>query len=170
MARLIAERGARLWFMGVLELGEVGESGGFGVEGGDGFDEAGDGERIADAAMAADEVQSAGFAGKADGNAHQRGDAGTVDLRNVIEDDDDFAGAALNGGLQSVVQLLGGLAYGQAAMNIQEENAARLADVNFHGDAVSHRRRVWPAIPERETDGRKRVECIIRWALGEASH
>jgi len=123
-------------------LGEAGEGGGFRVEGGDGFDQAGDGEGIANAAVAADKVQGSGFAGEAYGNAHEGGDAGAVDLRNVIEGDDDFAGATLNGGLQSVMQLLGGLANGQAAVNVEEENAAGFADVDFHGDAVGHRQNV----------------------------
>jgi hypothetical protein len=119
---------------------EAGQGGGFGVEGGDGFDEAGDGEGIADAALAADKVKGSGFAGEADGNAHEGRDSGAVDLRNVIEGDDDFAGAPLNSGLQSVMELLGGLANSEAPVNIEKENAARFADVNFHGDAVGHRR------------------------------
>ena len=99
-------------------LCEIDEGGGFGLEGGDGFDEAGDGKGIADAALAADEVEGSRFASQADGNAHERGDARAVDLRNMIEEHDDLAGTSLNRSLQSVVKLLGGLAYGEAAMNI----------------------------------------------------
>ncbi len=42
---------------------EGGGGGGFGFEGGDGFDEARDGEGIADAALATDQVESATLAG-----------------------------------------------------------------------------------------------------------
>jgi len=101
-----------------LRLREIYEGGGFSFEGGDGFDEARDGERIADAALTTDEVERAGFAGETDGNTHQGGDAGAVNLGNVVEDDHNSASASLNRGLQSVMELLGGLAYGEAAMNI----------------------------------------------------
>src|SRR5260221_799836 len=57
---------------GYLCLSEVLEGGGFGFEGGDGFDEAGDGEGVADAALAPDQAQDAAFAGQFDGDAHQR--------------------------------------------------------------------------------------------------
>ena len=83
-----------------MSLCEVGEGGGFGFEGGDGFDEAGDGEGVADAARAADEAQDAAFTGELDGDAHERGDAGAVDLDDAVEDDDDFFARRLNDGLQ----------------------------------------------------------------------
>src|SRR6267143_1225719 len=74
----------------ILVCLEVGEGGGFGFEGGDGFDEAGDGEGVADAAGAADEAEDATFASELDGDAHQRGDAGAVNLRDAVQDDDHF--------------------------------------------------------------------------------
>ena len=46
---------------------EGGGGGGFGFEGGDGFDQARDGESIADAALATDQVESAALAGEGDG-------------------------------------------------------------------------------------------------------
>ena len=60
---------------------EVGEGGGFGVEGGDGFDEARDGEGVAHAARAADEAKRAVGVFELDGDAHERGDAGAINLR-----------------------------------------------------------------------------------------
>src|SRR5438552_15068458 len=88
--------------------GKVGEGGGFGFEGGNGFDEAGDGEGVADAAGAADQAEHAAFAGELDGDAHERGDAGAVDLRDTGQEDDKFLRATLEHGFQSDVELRGG--------------------------------------------------------------
>src|SRR6202047_5654644 len=83
-----------------LEESEVGEGGGFGFEGGDGFDEAGDGEGVADATLAADQAEHAAFAGELDGDAHQRGDAGAVDLRDTVQEDDNFLRAPFDHGFE----------------------------------------------------------------------
>ena len=88
------------------------ESDRVGFEGGDGFDEAGDGEGVADTALAADEMKRALFAGQPDGDAHERGDARAVDLRNAVEIDDDFVSAALDNGLECVGELIAGLTDG----------------------------------------------------------
>src|SRR5260370_8325657 len=96
---------------GYLCLSEVLEGGGFGFEGGDGFDEAGDGEGVADAALAADETQDAAFAGELDGDAHQRGNAGAVDLGGAVQNDHDFLRTALNHGLPAAVGLVRNLAH-----------------------------------------------------------
>jgi len=82
------------------------KGGGFGFEGGDGFDKAGNGEGVADAALAADEAQNAAFASELNGDAHEGGNAGAVDLGNAVEDDDDFLGAAFDDGFESVVKLI----------------------------------------------------------------
>ena len=121
-----------------LNSSEVLQGGGFGFEGGNGFDEAGDGEGVADATVAADEAEGAAFAGELDGDAHEGGDAGAVDLGDAVEDDDDVFGAGLDDGFQGVVELLGGLADGEAAVNFEHGDAGDMADVDFHGDAVSH--------------------------------
>src|SRR6266478_1547683 len=121
-----------------LEQSEVGEGCGFGFEGGDGFDEAGDGEGVADAAGTADQAEHAAFAGELDGDAHQRGDAGAVDLRNAVQEDDNFLRASFDHRFESVVELLGGLADGEPAANFQYRYSAGFADVDFHGHAVSH--------------------------------
>lgn len=81
---------------GYVCLREIGEGGGFGFEGGDGFDEAGDGEGVADAALAADEAQDAAFAGELDGDAYQGGDARAVNLWDAVQDDHHSPGAGLH--------------------------------------------------------------------------
>jgi hypothetical protein len=121
-----------------LGSSEIAESGGFGFEGGDGFDEAGDGEGVADATLAADQAEHAAFAGELDGDAHERGDAGAVDLRDAVEEDDNFLSASFDHRFESVVELLGGLADGESASNVEYRHPAGLADVDFHGRPVSH--------------------------------
>src|SRR6266481_4029782 len=116
-----------------LEQSEVGESRGFGFEGGDGFDEAGDGEGVADTAGAADQAEHAAFAGELDGDAHQRGDAGAVDLRDAVQEDNNFLRAPFDHGFESVVELFGGLADGEPVMYVEYRHPAGLADVDFHG-------------------------------------
>src|SRR6266481_2241921 len=123
---------------GYLCLSEVLEGGGFGFEGGDSFDEAGDGEGVADAAGAADEAENAAFAGELYGDAYQRGDARAVNLRDAVQDDDNFFRAAFDDGFESVVELLGGLADGKPAVNFEHRHTAGAANVDFHGQTVSH--------------------------------
>src|SRR5713226_8068840 len=133
---------------------KVSEGGGFGFEGGDGFDEAGDGEGVADAAGAADQAQHAAFAGQLDGDAHQRGNAGAVNLRDAVQDDDHFLRAILDHGFESVVELLGRLADGEPAVNFEYRHSAGFADVDFHGQPVSHDKAslyaLWAAMATRE--------------------
>lgn len=117
-------------------LSEVGEGGGFGFEGGDGVDEAGDGEGVADAALAEDEAEDATFASQLDGDAHQGGDAGAVDLRDVIENDDNFAGAFIDYGLQGFVKLFAGFADGEAAVDVEDRDGPAGASCNFHGGMI----------------------------------
>jgi hypothetical protein len=124
----------------VAQLREVLQRGGFGFEGGDGFDEAGDGEGIADAARTTDEAENAAFAGELDGNAHQSGDAGAVNLGDAVKNDDDFPGAGFDDGFESIVKLLGGFADGEAAVDFEHRHGAGFADVDFHGQTVSHGR------------------------------
>src|SRR5712664_2685295 len=100
-------------------LREIREGGGFGFEGGDGFDEACDGEGVADAALAADQAEHAAFAGELDGDAHERGDAGAVDLRDAVQEDDDFLRATFDHGFESVVEQLGRLADGEPAVDFE---------------------------------------------------
>src|ERR1700720_3914106 len=116
-----------------LEESEVGESRGFGFEGGDGFDEAGDSEGVADSAGAADQAEHAAFAGELDGDAHERGDAG-----DAVQEDHNFLGAPFDHGFESVVELLGRLADGEPAADVEYRHPAGLADVDFHGRPISH--------------------------------
>ncbi len=119
--------------MSARDSSKICEGGGFGFEGGDGFDEAGDGEGVADAPVTADQAEHAAFAGELDGDAHQRGDAGAVDLGNTVQNDDNFLCAALNHGLESTVELLGRLANGEPAVNLENRDSAGFANIDFHG-------------------------------------
>src|SRR6267154_2715882 len=115
-----------------LNQSKIREGGGFGFECGDGFDEASDGEGVADAAGAADEAEDAAFAGELDGDANESGDAGAVNLRNAVEDDDHFPGAAFDDGFKGIMELLGWFAYGEAPVNFQYRRSSGLADVDLH--------------------------------------
>ena len=81
---------------GYVCLREIGEGGGFGFEGGDGFDEASDGEGVANAAGTADEAENSAFACELDGDAYQGGDARAVDLWDAVQDDHHSPGAGLH--------------------------------------------------------------------------
>jgi hypothetical protein len=120
--------------------GEVGEGGGFGFEGGDGFEQAGDGEGIVDTAGSANQAQRAPFACKLDRNANQSGEAGAVNLRGAIEDDNNFARAVLYDGLQSAVEVLTGFADRQPAVNVHNRDSARLVDIELRGRVFAHER------------------------------
>jgi hypothetical protein len=120
------------------DLGKVCQRGGLGFKCGNGLDEAGDGEGIADAAGAADEAENAAFSRELDGNAHQGGDAGAVNLRDAVQNDDNFPGAGFDDGFESIVKLLGGFADGEAAVDFEHRHRAGFADVDFHGQTVSH--------------------------------
>src|SRR2546429_7722279 len=71
--RILSDEAAIGWYSSApwnYTSGKVGEGGGFGVEGRDGFDEARDGEGVADAAGSADQAEHAAFTRKLDGDAH----------------------------------------------------------------------------------------------------
>jgi len=116
------------------KLGSGGES----VEGGDGFDEAGDGESVADAARLTDKMKGAPNASQRNRNAHERGDAGAVNLRHAVEVNDDFAARLVEDGLQRVGKLVARFADGQAAMQVKNVNAVLLPYVDFDGGKVGH--------------------------------
>ena len=116
------------------------EGGGFGFEGGDGFDEAGDGEGVADAAGAADQTEHTAFAGELDGDAHERGDPGAVNLWDAVQDSDNFLRATFDHRFERVVELLGRLADREAAVNFQYGHSAGFVHFDFHGQPVSHGR------------------------------
>ena len=120
------------------QLLKVREGGGFGFERRDGFDEAGDGERVAHTAGATDQAQHAPFAGELDGDAHQRGDSGAVNLGDSIQHNDDFLCPTLDHGFKGVVKLLGRLADGEPAANFEYRHSSGFADIDFHGQPVSH--------------------------------
>ena len=106
---------------------------------GDGFDEASDGEGVADTAGFTDEAENAAFATEGDGDANERRDAGTVNLWDTVEDDDDFARATLQNGLQRHGELFAGIADGEAGVNVEDVDASVFANVDFDGSVKGHR-------------------------------
>jgi len=121
-----------------MELGGGGER----VEGGDGFDKAGDGEGVADAAGLTDEVQSPVFAAEGNGHADERGDAGAVNLGDTVEVDDDLAGAVLKNGAQGSGELIARVPDGETAVEVKNVYAVLFANVDFNGRVLSHRNEV----------------------------
>lgn len=105
--------------------------GSFRFERGDSFDETGDGECVADATLTADKMQSTALAGEGNGKFHESGNAGAVDLRNVVQVDDKLSAAALHQILGELGQVLAGFADGETAVNLQVVDAAGLARRNF---------------------------------------
>jgi hypothetical protein len=83
-------------------------------------------------------MERAVFAGQPDGDAHERGNAGAVDLRDAVEIDDDLVCAAPDDGLQGVSELVARLADGEAAVDFEQEDSAGFADVNLHWGTFSH--------------------------------
>ena len=130
------EREISKWLAGgapTLNQLEVGEGGGLGFECGNGFDEAGDREGVADAAGTTYQAQDAAFAGELDRDPYERGDPRAVNLRDAIQDDDNFLRATFDDGFESVMELLGRLSDGQPAVNFEHRRSAGFADVDFHG-------------------------------------
>ena len=124
----------------VLDDAGLGESGcrSDGFERGDGFDEAGDGEGVADASRFAHEVESSTFAGQGNGDADQGRDAGTVNLRDAVEVNDNFAAGFVHDGHQRVRELVAGFADGQTAMDVEDVDAVFMANVDFDGGMLGH--------------------------------
>ena len=104
----------------------------FGLVGRDGFHQPRNGQRIAHASRAADQVHCSSLTSKLNGDAYQRGDARAVDLRNSIQINYYLPATVLHDGLQRLVQLLAGLADGQASADHQQMNAVLLSDGNLH--------------------------------------
>lgn len=117
---------------------EAGLGLGFVVEGGDGFDEARDGEGVADAASATDKMKRAALLGERDGELDEDGDAGAVNLRDVVEVDDEFSRALLHELLNEIVEMLAGLADGEAAIDLDEMNARGFPSGDFKRGMQSH--------------------------------
>ena len=66
-----------------------------------------------------------------DGQFDERGDAGAVDLRDVVEVDDDFAGALLHELMREIVEVFAGFADGQAAVDLEVVDSGGFARGNF---------------------------------------
>jgi hypothetical protein len=59
-------------------------------------------------------------------------------LGDAVQDNDNFLGPGFDDAFESVVKLLGGLADGEPAVNFEYGHRAGFADVDFHGQPVSH--------------------------------
>ena len=110
-----------------------------GFKGGDGLDEASNGEGIANAARVADQVQGSALPCQGYGQLHQHGNPGAVDLRNIIEVDNDLAGARLRQFLDKGAQMLAGIADGEPAMDDNKLDPVRFAHGHFQGWMQGHR-------------------------------
>jgi hypothetical protein len=130
---------SRVWTVNGLSA-PLAELGGFGqgVEGGDGFDQAGDGEGVEDAAGFTDEMKHATFAAEGDRHADECRDAGAIDLRYPVEIDNDLARSVLENSGQRSGELVTGIADGEAAVNVKNVYAVLFADVNFNGSVLGH--------------------------------
>ena len=120
------------------DLHEAGEGLSVRVERRNGFDQAGDGERIAHPAGPADEMDGTAFAGKLDGNAHERRDSGTINLRYSVEVDHYLTAAALYKGLKRCIELLARLADREPTVDLQQVNSVGFTDGNLHGYMFGH--------------------------------
>lgn len=59
-------------------------------------------------------------------------------MRDAVEDDDDFARAGLQNGLERHGELFAGIADGEAAVHIEDVDSVVLANVDFDGSVESH--------------------------------
>jgi hypothetical protein len=119
-------------------LNEAGGGRRIGFEGWNGFDEPRHRECVANAAVAADKMERATFAGELNRAANERRDAGAVDLRDAVEVNDDFAASALNDGLEDFGKLLARLTYRETAVDYERVDAVVFADSDFHGQTFGH--------------------------------
>ena len=76
-------------------------------------------------------MEAATLAGEGDGQLDQGRDAGAIDLRNVVEVDDDFAGTLLNELVGEIVEVFARLADGQAALDLKIMDPGGFARRNF---------------------------------------
>ena len=110
---------------------EASGGGGFAVEGRDGFDEARDGEGVANAAGTADEVEPAALARQRNGELHEGRDAGTVNLRDVVQVDNHLPGTPRQQVLGEIAEVFTGFTDGETAVYTKVMNAARFARRDF---------------------------------------
>src|SRR5215469_10624171 len=118
---------------------EAGGGGGYRLKRGNGLDEAGDRQRVANASLAAHQMQAAALASQGDRQLHEGRDARTVDLRYVIQIHNHFAGALLNELLGELVQVLARFPDRQPPIHINMLDAADFARRYFQGWMQRHR-------------------------------
>jgi len=121
-------------------MGNLAESGGGceRFESGDGFDKARHGEGVADPAGFANQMKHSAFASERNRNAHQRGDAGAIDLWDAVQVNDHLAAGLVEDGLQRRGELIAGFADGEAAMHVKNVDAVFVAYVDFDWGVLGH--------------------------------
>ena len=116
---------------------EAGDGGGFVVQGGNGFCEAREFEDFTDVAARMKELHGAAKILKGDVGADQSAEAGTVQLRDAGEVDENFLGFLMNEILEAIVQGIVVTADGDAAIEIQNSDVAGTAGRNFQTHGIS---------------------------------
>jgi len=116
---------------------ETGDGGGFIVERGDGLCKAREFENFTDVATRMKELHGAAKILKGDVGADQSAEAGTVQLRDAGEVDEDFFGFLMNEILEAIVQGIVVTADGNAAIEIQNGDVAGAAGGNFQTHGIS---------------------------------
>jgi hypothetical protein len=76
-------------------------------------------------------MQSSTLASERDGEFHQGRNAGTVDLWNVVQVNDQLPRALLHEVVGEIVEMLAGLADGEPALDLKVVNPAGFARRNF---------------------------------------
>lgn len=116
---------------------EAGDGGGFVVQGGDGLCEAREFENFSDVAARMKELHGAAKVLKGDVGADQSAEAGTVQLRDAGEVDEDFFGFLMNEILEAIVQRVVVAPDGDTAIEIQNGDVAGAAGRNFQTHRIS---------------------------------
>lgn len=108
---------------------------------------------------------------------NKSGDARAIDLRNAIEINDDLMSAGLSNRFESVVELLTGVANGQAASHLENRDGAGLPNSYLHWWMLGHNTSLEililaaalsPALLTTIPAADLHRRCIIRWQRREA--
>lgn len=139
----------------MLPLLEAGEGFGFVVEGGDVVEPLHGVERGAHAPPWLEQFQSSAGTAEADESAGDGADAGTVELSQIAEIQQEMASAARHDFAQAVVEEIIIFANRRFAFEVDDGHASRFAsrDIKAHENAPSVRARLWECAGRRDLDG-----------------
>jgi len=122
-------------------------------------------------------MKGAAVAAERDGHADESGDAGAVNLRDTVEIDDDFAGAAFHDGRESGGELITGIADGETAVDVKDDDVAFAVHVDFDGSVLGHlSARIsdassetrWALYDEARAEKQMRLAVKHEWAVNSA--